>query len=57
MFRAKGSSLLTLRTLHEETQSSGLRLQYQLKKTNYFYIMEMVWITAAYPLSLLFLQI
>ena len=55
--RAKESSLLSLHTLKEESQSSELRLQYQLKKTNCFYLTEMVWNTAAYVLSLLFLQI
>ena len=53
MFRAQESSLLSLRTLKEETQSSELRLQEQLKKTNcFFYLTEVVWITAAYLLSL-----
>ena len=54
MFRAQESSLLSLRTLKEETKSSELRLQEQLKKTICVYLTEVVWITAAYLLSLLF---
>ena len=38
MFKAQESSLLSLRTLKEETQSSELRLQEQLKKTNCFFL-------------------
>ena len=40
MSRATRSSLLSLRTLKKETQSSKLRLQEQLKKINCFYVTE-----------------